>query len=430
MDQNTAQPTDVQDGGLPPEIPPASVSPVKKFLPFILGGVLILLILLGSVVLFLPSSTSKKNIPTPTPRPTATPFPAPPTLPVATKAVSTVSATIVPVKIGRLAFIKNGDIYNSDLASYSLFFKNTIPAADKLSWSPLGNFLTWRPVSSATPSALTIYDREKKTSENIMPSNDLTGELVDFAWSTDEKNIAVLYRDLSYHIDLVSKNSSSSSQLISLLNRASPIKQLIFPDNKTIIFSGDDGISSINISSPIPKALVNNPAVLRMKLSFDKSKILYSAGTDKKSDLYIMNIDGSGIKNIPTIAGKVDMGTTDLPQVILNNGYIPYALWFPKGDKLMVGYHYLTNLPLVGIYDIAGDSFTALSAFSLYENDLMVDDLRLVGSRINTFGVSPSWQISFFTIEDNAKLATIRVIPDANSPAFFGDDLLPSGNMF
>ena len=35
MDQNTAQPTDVQDGGLPPEIPPASISPVKKFLPFI-----------------------------------------------------------------------------------------------------------------------------------------------------------------------------------------------------------------------------------------------------------------------------------------------------------------------------------------------------------------------------------------------------------
>lgn len=422
MDQYPAQPAaDVSIG---------PVSPVKKFLPFILGGVLILLLLSGSMLLFSPSTSSKKTIPTPTPRPTATPFPPPPTLPVATKAVSTISATITPEKIGRLAFIKNGDIYNSDLASVSILVKNATAAADKLSWSHMGNFLTWRPVSSATPSSLTIYNREKKTSENIKPSNDLSAELLDFAWSMDEKNIAVLYRDQSYHIDLVSKISSSSSQLIPLLNRASPIKQIIFPDSKTIIFSGDDGISSINISSPIPKALVDNPAVLRMKLSFDKSKLLYSIGTDKKSDLYIMNIDGSDIKNIPAIAGKVDMGTTNLPQVILNNGYIPYALWFPKGDKLLVGYHYLTNLPLVGIYDFTGDSFTAISAFSLYENDLMVDDLRLVGSRVNTFGVTPSWQVSFFTLEDNAKLSTIRVIPEASSPTFFGDDLLPSGNVF
>ncbi len=422
MDQTTAQPV--------ADVPIQPVSPVKKFLPFILGGVLILLLLSGSLLLFSPSTSSKKNIPTPTPRPTATPFPPPPTLPVATKAVSTISATITPEKIGRLAFIKNGDIYHSDLVSVSLLVKNATPAADKLTWSPMGNFLTWRPVSSATPSSLAIYNREKKTEEFIKPSNDLSAELLDFAWSSDEKNIAVLYRDQSYHIDLVSKTSSSSSQLIPLLNRASPIKQIIFPDSKTIIFSGDDGISSIHISSPIPKALVDNPAVLRMKLSFDKSKILYSIGTDKKSDLYIMNTDGSGIKNIPTIAGKVDMGTTNLSQIIFNSGFIPYAVWFPKGDRLLVGYHYLTNLPLVGIYDLVNNSFTAISAFSLYENDLMVDDLRMVGSRVNTFGSTPSWQVSFFTIEDNAKLSTIRVIPEANSPTFFGNDLLPSGNTF
>lgn len=421
MDQNTAQPT--------ADVPVQPVSQVKKFLPFILGGVLILLLLLGSIMLFSPSLQSKKNIPTPTPRPTATPFPPPPTLPVATKAVSTISATITPEKIGRLAFIKNGDVYNSDLASFSLFVKNATPAADKLSWSPLGNFLSWRPVSLATPSALTVYDRDKKTTITIRPSNDISSELIDYVWSGDEKQIAVLYRDQSYHIDLVSI-ASSSAQVLPLLNRSISIKQIIWPNSKTIIFSGEDGINRIDITSPTPKLLIDNSRVMRMKLSFDKTKLLYSTGNDQKNDLYIVNIDGINNQLVSTVASKVDMGTTGLPSTILQNGFIPYALWFPKGDKLLVGYHYLTNLPLVGIYDLASDSFTAISAFSLYENDLMVDDLRLVGSRVNTFGATPSWQISFFTIEDNAKLSTIRVIPEASSPTFFGNDLLPSGNTF
>ncbi len=421
MDQTTAQPT--------PGVPVQPVSPVKKFLPFILGGVLILLLLLGSIILFSPSSSSKKNIPTPTPRPTATPFPPPPTLPVATKAVATNSAVVASTKIGRLAFIKNGDIYNSDLASFSILVKNATAAADKLTWSPMGNFLSWRPVTLATPSALTVYDRDKKTTITIRPSNDISSELIDYAWSGDEKQIAVLYRNQSYHIDLVSI-ASSSARTIPLLNRSVSIKQIIWPNSRTIIFSGDDGINRLDIASSTTRLLIDNNQVMHMKLSFDKTKLLYSTGNDQKSDLYIVNTDGLNNQFISIIASKVDMGTTGLPSTILHNGFIPYALWFPKGDKLMVGYHYLTNLPLVGTYDLVNNSFTAISPFALYENDFMVDDLRLVGSRINTFGASPSWQISFFTLEDNAKLATIRVIPEANSPAFFGNDLLPAGNTF
>lgn len=422
MDPNPAQPIE--------EVPAPSVSPVKKFLPFILGGVLVLLLIFGSLILFSPASKGKKAAVSPTPRPTATPFPPPPTLPMATKAVSNISTTISPVAIGRLAFIKNGDIYNSDLTSFSLLVKNATGAADKLSWSPNGNFLSWRAVSLGTPSAITIYNRTDKSAFTIKPSNETNTELIDYAWSLDEKNIAILYRDKSYHIDLISNLTSGSTQLLSLLTRTGNIRQIVWPERNTIIFSGEDGINSLDIKNPTPKLLVDNSGVLRMKLSGDKKKLLYSVGTEKKSDLFIMNVDGSGSQLIPAVPDKVDMGSTNIQPAVLNNGFIPYAIWFPKGDKLLAAYHDLPNLPLVGIYDLPNNSFTALSAVPIYENDFMTDDLRLAGERINTFSETPTWQVTFFTIEDNAKLSTIRVIPDASSPAFFGQDLLPSGNTF
>jgi len=422
MDPTLAQP-------FPEDVPIEPISPLKKFLPLILGGVLILLLILGSLLLFSPAKESKKAVVTPTVRPTATPFP-PPTMPMVTKAAATRSAELVKEKIGRLVFIKDGNIYNSDFASFSLLVKNATPAADRLSWSPQGNLLAWRPTSPAiVPRAVTIYNRQAKSAFFIQPSDYPETELVDYAWSGDEKQLAVLYHDQSYHIDLFS-TASSSAQTLPLLNRIAQIRQIVWPDSNTIVFLGEDGISSMALTNPTPKLLVENKAVQKMKLSKDKTKLLYSVGTDAKSDLYIINIDGSGARLIPVTPAKIDMGTTNLPPSILNNGFLPYGLWFPTGDKLMVGYHYLTNLPLVGVYDLTNNSFTALSVFALYENDFLVDDLRLMGSRVNTQTTPPSWQVAFFTIEDNAKLATVRVIPDASSPAFFGDDLLPLGNVF
>lgn len=422
MDQTAAQP--IEDISLPP------VSPFKKYLPLILIGVLILLLILSALLLFAPSSNTKKAVPTPTPRPTATPFIVP-TIPMISPPVTPVSTQIAPVKIGRLAFIKNGNIYNSDFAAFSLFVKNATPAADKLTWSPLGNFLAWRETSStATPSSMAVYNRENKFTIGIKPSGNPDAELLDYVWSPDEKQIALLFKDMSsFRIDL-GKISSSASQLVPMLSREASIKQILWPNSKSIIFSGEDGVNILDIANGVVELLVDNREVLWMNLSPDKSKLLVAIGTDKKSDLYIIKLDGTGSQRIPAEPDKIDMGTTGLPNTILKNGFLPYALWFPKENKLMAGYHYLTNLPLVGIYDLGANSFTALSTFSLYANDLMIDDLRLVGSRVNTTGESPTWQVTFFTIEDNAKLSTIRVIPSAHSPAFFGDDLLPSGNTF
>lgn len=160
-----------------------------------------------------------------------------------------------------------------------------------------------------------------------------------------------------------------------------------------------------------------------MKLSPDGKKLLYSVGDDKKSDLYLLNIESRNNELITMVPPKINMGTTGLPATTLNNGFIPYALFMPDGNSLIVGYHYLPNLPLVGIYNLKENSFSAITTFALYDTDVMVDEWRLLGARVNTVSGVPTWQIALFTTEDNAKLSLIRVIPDASSPTFFGKGL-------
>lgn len=421
--------------GGPPLEPPSeelSPSPLKKFLPFIIVGIFLIVGLSGLLVLSAAKSSQKKAVPTPSPRPTATPFPAP-TIPLVTRAATSSSTINIPVKIGRLAFIRNGDIYNSDLATFSLLVKNATPAGDKLSWSPMGNFLAWRPKTpTATPSTLAVYNRSKQTSAYIKPSTSPYSELIDYAWSADEVNVAVLSHDSFFNISLY--HSATLSSRLNLYNSNLPIKQIFWPEERKIIFLTNEGINSLEFknASPAASLLINNSSIMNMMLSPNGKEVLYSVGNNKKSDLYLVDIDGGNNRLIPPVPAKVDMGTTNLSPTVLNNGFIPYAVFFPDGNRLLVGYHYLLpNLPLVGIYNLKENSFVAVAPFILYKGDLMVDDLRLLGDRVsnNAEGI-PTWQISLFTLEDNSKLGLIRVIPDASSPAFYGRDISPSGNSF
>ncbi len=428
-------PAQVEDSQstIPPSEPPLEIppSPVKKFLPFIIGGVVFLIFLSGILVLSIGKSSSKNIVPTPSPRPTATPFPAP-TIPLVTKPATSSAETKISTKIGRLSFIRDGNIYNSDLATFSLLVKNATPAGDRLSWSPFGNFLAWRPKSfTATPSAVVIYNRSKQTSAYIKPNVSPYSELIDYAWSKDEANIAILSHDSFFNISLY--HTASPSSRLNLYNSNFPIKQIYWPEERKIIFSTNEGINSLEFKNATPAAslLVKNSPIINMVLSPNGKELLYSVGDNKKSDLYLMNIDGSNNRLISPVPQRTDMGATNLPISIVNNGFIPYAVFMPSGDSLIVGYHYLTNLPLVGLYNLKENSFSAIAPFILYRGDLMVDELRLLGNRVsNDAEGKPAWQISLFTIEDDAKLGLIRVIPNASSPAFYGRDMLPSGNSF
>lgn len=420
-------------------LPPTDVSSgfsFQKFLPFIVIG-LVCVFLLGSLVVFSAGKqTAKKISPTPTIRPTATPF-SPSIIPEASPtSVSTFSGnlSITPKleKIGRLAFIREGDIYHSDLESFSLLVKNATPAADKLSWSPKGNFLSWREKNqTATPSSLAVYNRLKKEVSRFSLGRE--EELIDYAWEPEEKKLAIVFVKPPHSRVVFYSFLDSSWQLLSESTASGmSLRKIFWPKEESIIFLNEKGIGLMEGKSTgfSLKYLVENEKILALSLSPDKSKILYSVGDKKKSDLYLLDLKTDKSRQIPPLPAKVDMGTTNLSEKILNNGFIPFALFIPNQEKILVGYHFLEFIPLVGIYDLKENSFSAIAPFSLSPSDVMVDELRLLGERVTNFEGKPTWQISLFTLEDNAKLSLIRVIPHASSPAFFGNDILPSGNSF
>lgn len=422
MNPYTAQSTNIQqssDANMSSASPaqiPSNPSPIKKFLPLIATFIVLLLIII-SLLVVKSKNTTKQNITvSPTPRPTATPFP-PPAIPLATAEPTTSSATVSPAKVGRLAFIKDGDIYHSDLATITLLVKNATAAGDRLSWSPLGNFLSWRPKSvTATPSALVIYNRVTNLFKTFQTTPGT--ELMDYSWSFDEKQIAVLTHDSEYKISLFS-TSFEQNNVETIETRPTAIKQIIWLKEDTLLFSTDEGIFQMKISSSSSSLFIRSKNIIWIKVSPDKSKILYSSGTNEKNDLSIAKSDGTQNQILQTVPARIDMGTTDIAPGVLQNGFLPFAVWFPKGDKLMVGYHYLPQLPLVGIYNLSESTFSAITPFTLYASDIMIDEMRLMGARVKTVGGQSMWQLSLFTIEDGAKLASIRVIPEASSPTFF-----------
>lgn len=415
MDQTTAQnaPPPVYDSPYP------SPSPLKKFLPiiviiFFLGLISLLLFILRSRI----SSSNTLNIPTPTLRPTATPIIVAPTIPEASPEISSPSSA--PKPIGNLIFIKDGDIYDSDFTSFSLLHKNVTPAGDKLSWDSSGNFLSWRPKQTqATPSALTILNRNTDKVATIKTSDVPTAELINYDWSDTDEKLALLIHDQSYKIS-IANISSKSAGLTNLISRVEPINDIIWSDQNTIIYLGSEGIVSLDVKNHTAKPLVGSNNILNMILSPDRKKILYAIGDKSKSNLYLINTDGSGTTIISPQPTTLDMGTTSLNHDVLNKGFLPYAVWFPDSMKLLVGFHYLEGLPLVGIYDLKKISLSMIAPFVLKKDDFMIDDFRLVGSRVRTtLNDAPNWQLSIFTLEDNSKLGTIRVIPGASSPSYF-----------
>lgn len=407
-----APPSDVPPESPPPQFP-GEISPLKKFLPFILGGLFLFILILGSVLLFAGNS-SQKGAPTPTPRPSATPFAVPTVAVTATLTPqASPSATLTPVQTGRLIFIQDGDIYNSDFRATSLFIKPPIPAGSLLSWSTTGKFLSW--LSRQSSSQLLVYNREKKDYDNFAVSPPST--IAGYSWSPSTDDLVLLSKGTTYELSMY-QVSSKSAQPKSLLKRSAPITQAEWVKDDMLLIRGSDGMSTVSLSSPSANLVAAKTNISYLRVSPDKTRIIYAVGDDTKSDLYIAGIDASSSRLLAVKPTTVDMGTTNLPSSTLEKGFLPYAVWFPKGNKLLVAYHYLTHLPLVGVYDVEKNSVQMIAPFALARDDVMVDDFRLLGVRNNPLQTGTT-QLTLYTIEDSAKLNVVRVIPGASSPAVF-----------
>jgi hypothetical protein len=327
-----------------------------------------------------------------------------------------------PENIGRLAFIRDGDIYFTDLSTDTHLYHPEIPAGDRLSWSSQGNLLAWRPKETGVPKKLVIFSVQTGEASTIEPVVGENGTLIDYAWSPDEKRIVVLIHDGLYKVLSVDLGAVIS-QVGSVVMTKSPnrLQNVAYGDEEAVLVSGDDGILKINPKTGNIANIVTSP-VLWMHLSPNGKTIVYSEGTEEVSKLYLIGTDGNNREEVSPAPEKISMGNTGPTDISALRGLLSYAIWFPNSDKLLIAYHDKPGLPLTGMYDITGKTFTAIAPFALSPGDVMTDNLRPLGARVVTSNTTPSWQIMLFTMEDGALLSTQKVIPNAASPTFYGKE--------
>jgi len=413
-------------------IDPSSNAITAGGFPFktILLSILLVILLIGVIVVagMYYVKIKRQDAVNPNPVPTISPGTVAYTIPtvvVSVPAAATLSAERFQGKdapavasesaIGRLSFIRDGDIYNTDLATTSALVRNSTPAGEFLRWSPEGNLLAWIPKSTeGTPSALTVYDRVKR---QFLASSVPNGELYDYAWSPDEKKIVIAHRQDGNQLSIVTAEASSSTPLV---RSETPIRQVYWFSDGLILYRSGEGLMTIRQNSSPASVLFSDPGVSYFSVSPDQSKILYRVTTGTEYKWFIIQPSGSEKTELAPVPKNVTMDAVNLPATQLSKGFDGKAVWFPSSDKLLIGYKYLSGFSIVGVYDMKAQSFAAVAPFYLSNDDIMVDSLRLLGTRVNTSGGTPSWQIVLYTMEEGHLLSTAAVIPNASSPAFYG----------
>lgn len=416
MDQDTA-PTaapaeDIDAAGIPAEVP--HVSPFKAHLPLVIMGAVLFLLGGATLLLFFSQRTRQGSGGTVTPpavRPTATPI-------LANSQVSGAPGGSGSAQSGHLAVVKDGSIYRSDLNGMQRLVQPTPPAGDKLRWSRDGSFLAWRPATAtATPSALTIYRVATAQSVTFQSTGSASMEIVDYAWSPQDDLLAMVTKENGYAISIITATSSASPRLIAARN--DPIRQIIWLTSDQLLFAGSDGIGSVQINTGVTSMLVDRGPIAYMSASPDGTKLLFVRGNRIKSDIFLLRIGQGAGQQLALIPSAVDMGSTALSQSVLEKGFLPFALWYPDNTRLLVGYQYRPDVPLIGVYDTTKDAFTALGVFPLLRDDTIIDGDRLIAMKSKETGDTVNWSVGVFSLRDKELEKPLYEIDGASSPAYY-----------
>lgn len=145
--------------------------------------------------------------------------------------------------------------------------------------------------------SLFIYDLTNNKLTNLTPIQN-QGLISDFAWSADDKSLAVVFSDLkSSTIKILSPIAQEQTLSTVFLS----ISQIVYL-NKTLVIcekNSDDGITflkEIDLSTKqiVTLSSVKLPSEIKIvRTSSDQKYLLYSAddATTKKSSLFLLNLD-------------------------------------------------------------------------------------------------------------------------------------------
>lgn len=335
--------------------------------------------------------------------------------------ISSTTPTITPTPgettLGRLSYMQGKDIYNTDLKITQLLVKNDSTPSGNFKWSPKGLFLSW--VEEGTPSSqLVLYDYAKKT-RKLFPLKDT--QLISYVWSPDEKKIALLSQNKTDNLFLVSNSDTLAVELLDISN-TQDVSDIKWLGTGKILLQRQNRISAYDFEKKTEENIVTTGAISLMSVSPDEKYLLYYATNSESSAWYLVDLTDYSSRQIMIGSGNSDLTSVNLPPTILEKGPDNKAVWFPSSDKIFLTVKYLREFPIVGIYDLSLNTFKAVSIFHLQNSDFMSDPYTLVGEREVSKNGSMESQINFFSIEGEAKLGLIKVIPNSQYPAFYSGE--------
>ncbi|OGG13399.1 hypothetical protein A3D77_04855 [Candidatus Gottesmanbacteria bacterium RIFCSPHIGHO2_02_FULL_39_11] len=327
---------------------------------------------------------------------------------------STLTPTPGEITLGRLSYIQDKDIYNTDLKSTNLLVANETTPSGSLKWSPKGSYLSWISERQASTSSVVVYhveQRRKKTVE-IGVQN-----FTDYAWSPDEKKVSILYGDTVGSFSKVFFTDEPTI-FMELTIPIYPISGFKWLKNGQYLIWGSKGIYVFNIETEQLDMLVSQDGITFISISPDETKLLYSVSENENNEWYIKDLTGNTSASLIK-PQSFDFTSVNLPASYAEKGFDSKAVWFPSSDKIFLTIKYLREFPIVGMYDISSNSYSVISFFNIKNSDFMSDPYTLIGERAASKNGSMESQIHLFTIEGQANLGLIKVIPHASSPAFY-----------
>ena len=138
------------------------------------------------------------------------------------------------------------------------------------------------------------------------------------------------------------------------------------PDGNSIIFKQEGDIKVMNLSGNIINTLTNDEYTIEESMPYftkDGQKVIYARDDREKSDIYMMNINGTGITSLYS-----EVGVSEYYPIIKDSSSFFYSRWISSSidnDQIYLG-DFSGNTRSLSINDIHSDNSDAYPVNSDY----------------------------------------------------------------
>lgn len=233
---------------------------------------------------------------------------------------------------GKIAFIRGGEAWVLDMGTRRerrLLEEGTATVGGNFVWSPDGRYLAWQPVFHGAPALfLYVWDSQKdgllEFSVRFDEVSYQYSELLDYIWSPDNTEVVLLRRNTlvggweEYSIERYS--FPLFRRLENVISREQEIVKIVWKKPGSIVFLGEEGISSVQVDGGAPLKIVEKGAVV--------GREIFGFGLSPDGET-IAFIRGGGIELVNISTLEISSTNADFRSSFRD------VLWSPDGKRLV-----------------------------------------------------------------------------------------------